>query len=145
MLSSSERTIRDAPAWISPPLFFCSLGASDEGADFRVRPPFFCSRLGHSHGASVGSAEQTFDEASQEARRRQEAPSQARSSFQIQDCPQQRHEAVGYSTQSVVPDGPERIRLFLVLLKDSFPNNRSEIKRVFANGDYVIVHVHAVR
>jgi predicted SnoaL-like aldol condensation-catalyzing enzyme len=44
-----------------------------------------------------------------------------------------------------VPDGPERIRLFLVLLKDSFPYNRSEIKRVFANGDYVIVHVHAVR
>jgi predicted SnoaL-like aldol condensation-catalyzing enzyme len=25
------------------------------------------------------------------------------------------------------------------------PNNRSEIKRIFADGDYVIVHVHAVR
>jgi len=30
-------------------------------------------------------------------------------------------------------------------LKDKFPNNRSEIKRIFADGDYVIVHVHAVR
>jgi predicted SnoaL-like aldol condensation-catalyzing enzyme len=44
-----------------------------------------------------------------------------------------------------VPDGPERIKLFLVLMRDSFPNDRTEIKRVFANGDYVIVHVHAVR
>jgi len=30
-------------------------------------------------------------------------------------------------------------------LKDKFPNNRSEIKRIFADGDYVILHVHAVR
>ena len=36
-------------------------------------------------------------------------------------------------------------RAFLAFLKDKFPNNRSEIKRIFADGDYVIVHVHAVR
>src|SRR5262249_33239477 len=30
-------------------------------------------------------------------------------------------------------------------LQGLHPNNRSEIKRIFADGDYVIVHVHAVR
>jgi len=29
--------------------------------------------------------------------------------------------------------------------EEKFPNSRSEIKRVFADGDYVILHVHAVR
>jgi predicted SnoaL-like aldol condensation-catalyzing enzyme len=33
----------------------------------------------------------------------------------------------------------------IAFLKDKFPNNRSEIRRFFADGDYVIVHVHAVR
>jgi predicted SnoaL-like aldol condensation-catalyzing enzyme len=42
-------------------------------------------------------------------------------------------------------DGPEGLKGFLAFLKDKFPNNRSEIKRIFADGDYVIVHVHAVR
>ena len=42
-------------------------------------------------------------------------------------------------------DGPEGLKAFLAFLKDKFPNNRSEIKRIFADGDYVIVHVHAVR
>ena len=45
----------------------------------------------------------------------------------------------------VAADGPEGLRGFLAFLKDKFPNNRSEIKRIFADGDYVIVHVHAVR
>ena len=42
-------------------------------------------------------------------------------------------------------DGPEGLKAFLQFLKEKFPNSRSEIKRVFADGDYVIVHVHAVR
>ncbi len=42
-------------------------------------------------------------------------------------------------------DGPEGLKAFLQFLKEKFPNSRSEIKRVFAEGDYVIVHVHAVR
>ena len=28
---------------------------------------------------------------------------------------------------------------------EKFPNNHSEIKHIFADGDYVIVHDHAVR
>jgi predicted SnoaL-like aldol condensation-catalyzing enzyme len=42
-------------------------------------------------------------------------------------------------------DGPEGFKAFLQFLKEKFPASRSEIKRVFADGDYVIVHVHAVR
>ncbi len=42
-------------------------------------------------------------------------------------------------------DGPEGLKGFLQFLKDKFPNAKSEIKRAFADGDYVIVHVHAVR
>jgi predicted SnoaL-like aldol condensation-catalyzing enzyme len=42
-------------------------------------------------------------------------------------------------------DGPEGLRGYITFLKDKFPNNRSEIKRIFADGDYVIVHDHAVR
>jgi predicted SnoaL-like aldol condensation-catalyzing enzyme len=42
-------------------------------------------------------------------------------------------------------DGPEGLKGFIGFLKDKFPNNKSEIKRIFADGDYVIVHVHAVR
>jgi predicted SnoaL-like aldol condensation-catalyzing enzyme len=43
------------------------------------------------------------------------------------------------------PDGPEGLKGFVNFLKEKFPQNKSEIKRVFAEGDYVIVHVHAVR
>jgi len=45
----------------------------------------------------------------------------------------------------VAADGPEGLRAFLGFLKEKFPQSRSEIKRVFADGDYVILHVHAVR
>ena len=45
----------------------------------------------------------------------------------------------------VAADGPEGLKAFLAFLKDKFPNNRSDIKRIFADGDFVIVHVHAVR
>ena len=42
-------------------------------------------------------------------------------------------------------DGPEGLKGFIAFLKAKFPNTKSEFKRVFADGDYVIVHVHAVR
>ncbi len=42
-------------------------------------------------------------------------------------------------------DGIEGIRKFLAFLREKFPDSRSEIKKVFADGDYVILHVHAVR
>ncbi|MCC6778446.1 MAG: nuclear transport factor 2 family protein [Hyphomicrobiales bacterium] len=45
----------------------------------------------------------------------------------------------------VAADGPEGLKGFIGFLKEKFPSNRSEIKRIFADGDYVIVHVHAVR
>ena len=43
------------------------------------------------------------------------------------------------------PDGIEGFKAFIALRKEKFPNARSEIKRAFADGDYVILHVHAVR
>jgi predicted SnoaL-like aldol condensation-catalyzing enzyme len=42
-------------------------------------------------------------------------------------------------------DGPAGLKSYITFLKDKFPNNRSEIKHIFADGDYVIVHDHAVR
>jgi predicted SnoaL-like aldol condensation-catalyzing enzyme len=42
-------------------------------------------------------------------------------------------------------DGPEGLQAYLQLLRDKFPKAHSEIKRAFADGDYVILHVHAVR
>ncbi|HEY1364992.1 MAG TPA: nuclear transport factor 2 family protein [Xanthobacteraceae bacterium] len=42
-------------------------------------------------------------------------------------------------------DGPEGLKGFIAFLREKFPDNHSEIKRIFADGDYVIVHVHAVR
>ena len=43
------------------------------------------------------------------------------------------------------PDGIEGFKAFLGFLREKFPDSRSEIKRAFANGDYVILHVHSVR
>ena len=43
------------------------------------------------------------------------------------------------------PDGVEGFKGFLNFLRDKFPNSHSEIKKVFAEGDFVILHVHAVR
>jgi predicted SnoaL-like aldol condensation-catalyzing enzyme len=41
-------------------------------------------------------------------------------------------------------DGAEGLKAFLAFLRDKFPDYHSEIKRVFADGDYVILHVHNV-
>jgi predicted SnoaL-like aldol condensation-catalyzing enzyme len=43
------------------------------------------------------------------------------------------------------PDGIEGFKAFIAMRKEKFPNARSEIKRTFADGDYVILHVHSVR
>lgn len=42
-------------------------------------------------------------------------------------------------------DGPEGFRQFIAFLRDRYPASHSEIKRVFTDGDYVILHVLAVR
>jgi predicted SnoaL-like aldol condensation-catalyzing enzyme len=42
-------------------------------------------------------------------------------------------------------DGPEGFRKFIGFLREKFPNSHSDIKRSFVDGDYVILHVHAVR
>lgn len=42
-------------------------------------------------------------------------------------------------------DGAEGFRKFIGFLKEKFPQSHSEIKRVFTDGDSVILHVHAVR
>jgi predicted SnoaL-like aldol condensation-catalyzing enzyme len=42
-------------------------------------------------------------------------------------------------------DGLEGIKGFIAFLKEKYPNSHSEIKQIFADGDYVIVHVHTVR
>jgi predicted SnoaL-like aldol condensation-catalyzing enzyme len=42
-------------------------------------------------------------------------------------------------------DGPEGFRKFIGFLREKFPNSRSIVKRSFAEGDYVILHVNAVR
>jgi predicted SnoaL-like aldol condensation-catalyzing enzyme len=45
----------------------------------------------------------------------------------------------------LVGDGKEGFKAFLAMLKKDFPDAHSEVKRVFADGDYVIIHVHSVR
>ena len=42
-------------------------------------------------------------------------------------------------------DGIEGFKAFLGFLREKRPNYHSDIKRAFADGDYVILHVHAVR
>jgi predicted SnoaL-like aldol condensation-catalyzing enzyme len=43
------------------------------------------------------------------------------------------------------PDGIEGFKALIALRKEKFPNAKSEIRRAFAEGDYVILHVHGVR
>ena len=45
----------------------------------------------------------------------------------------------------MIKDGIEGFRSFLQDLKKQFPGLRSEVKRIFADGDFVIIHVHAKR
>jgi predicted SnoaL-like aldol condensation-catalyzing enzyme len=42
-------------------------------------------------------------------------------------------------------NGPDGLKALVTFLKEKFPNSHSEIKRVIAEGDYVVLHVHSVR
>jgi predicted SnoaL-like aldol condensation-catalyzing enzyme len=44
-----------------------------------------------------------------------------------------------------IPDGKEGFRQFFTAFKQKSPQSHSRIVRVFAEGDYVILHVHMVR
>lgn len=43
------------------------------------------------------------------------------------------------------PDGIEGFKAFIAMRKEKTPNARSEIKRSFADGDFVILHVESHR
>ena len=43
----------------------------------------------------------------------------------------------------LAPDGIEGFKGFIGFLKDKFPNGRNNVKRVLADGDFVVLHVHA--
>ena len=42
-------------------------------------------------------------------------------------------------------DGAEGLKAYLAFMKEKTPKSHSEIKQAFADGDYVFLHVHAVR
>ncbi len=42
-------------------------------------------------------------------------------------------------------DGRDGLKSFIQYLRDKYPNAHSDIKRVFTDGDHVILQVHAVR
>ncbi|MCW8444810.1 ester cyclase [Fluoribacter gormanii] len=41
-------------------------------------------------------------------------------------------------------DGIDGLKNYINYLKNTYPQSHSEIKRIFAEGDYVMVHVHSV-
>ncbi|WP_394844711.1 nuclear transport factor 2 family protein [Pendulispora brunnea] len=45
----------------------------------------------------------------------------------------------------LIADGHAGFEAFLAFLKEKFPNLRADVKHVFAEGDFVIAHVHGVR
>jgi predicted SnoaL-like aldol condensation-catalyzing enzyme len=45
----------------------------------------------------------------------------------------------------LIADGIEGFEAFLVHLAEEFPGLRAEVKSVFADGDFVIGHVHGIR
>jgi predicted SnoaL-like aldol condensation-catalyzing enzyme len=45
----------------------------------------------------------------------------------------------------LVADRPEGLEAFITFLKTNYPEAKSEIKRIFADGDHVILHVHSLR
>ncbi|WP_454782642.1 nuclear transport factor 2 family protein [Legionella sp. WA2022007384] len=44
----------------------------------------------------------------------------------------------------IAQDGIDGFKNYINYLKSTYPQSHSEIKRIFAEGDYVIVHVHSV-
>ncbi|MCW2880656.1 MAG: polyketide cyclase [Sphaerisporangium sp.] len=45
----------------------------------------------------------------------------------------------------LIADGIGGFAAFLAYLKETFPKLRAEIKSIFADGDFVIAHVHGIR
>ncbi|WP_055585438.1 nuclear transport factor 2 family protein [Streptacidiphilus griseoplanus] len=45
----------------------------------------------------------------------------------------------------LIADGVEGFRDFLDSLRENFPDLRADVRRLFAEGDHVIAHVHGVR
>ena len=45
----------------------------------------------------------------------------------------------------LINDGQAGLRARLGQLKEAFPELRVQVKRILAEGDYVVAHVHAVR
>ncbi|HKW52618.1 MAG TPA: nuclear transport factor 2 family protein [Stellaceae bacterium] len=43
------------------------------------------------------------------------------------------------------PDGIDGFKKFIDFLRDKYPQSHSDIKQTFADGDYIILHVHATR
>lgn len=44
-----------------------------------------------------------------------------------------------------VADGREGLKTFIQFLHDQYPNAHSDIKKIFAENDYVILHIHSIR
>jgi predicted SnoaL-like aldol condensation-catalyzing enzyme len=42
-------------------------------------------------------------------------------------------------------DGPEGLKIFIQFLRDKYPQSKNEIKHIYIDGDYIILHVHSVR
>ena len=52
----------------------------------------------------------------------------------------------GYKQHNpLVADGKEGFKAFLSMLRKDFPQAHSEVKRIFADGNYVVIHVHSIR
>ena len=45
----------------------------------------------------------------------------------------------------LIADGLEGFKGFVATLREKFPGLRADVKRLFAEGDFVIAHVHGVR
>ena len=45
----------------------------------------------------------------------------------------------------LIADGIDGFKAFVGYLRETFPKLRAEIQRIFADGDFVIVHTHGVR
>ena len=43
------------------------------------------------------------------------------------------------------PDGIDGFKKFIDFMREKYPQSHSDIKQAFADGDYVILHVHAMR
>jgi predicted SnoaL-like aldol condensation-catalyzing enzyme len=45
----------------------------------------------------------------------------------------------------LVGDGPDGLKTFIEFLKTNYPEARSEIKKIIADDNHVVLHVHSIR